>query len=128
MAIQYEIWEDGGLLRVQASGRDDSLDEVMAYQAAIMQAVIDSKCVGVVSDERELDYALELVDAFESARYVAEHAPRVGRIAIVCSPKNLDDAQFWETVAVNRFLLVRFFLDLDEAEAWVRAQPARPPA
>jgi hypothetical protein len=120
MAIDYSFHVDDDLLRVKASGRDESLEEVMAYGMAIIEAAKESGCTRVLCDELELDYALGTFDTFEAAKFIADQVPGVAKVAIVCKPEYADDADFWETVATNRGMLVRMFHDLEEAEAWIR--------
>lgn len=120
MAITYSMSLEPPLLRVTASGIDDSLGEVQAYGAAILQACVESGCTRVLCDERELIYNLSVFDTYELARVTSELAPGLGKAAIVCNQDNVSDAQFWETVAVNRGLMVRVFLSLAEAETWLQ--------
>lgn len=120
MAIQCTIHVEGDVLRVKATGKDDSVKEVIEYGLAILDAAISSECSRVLCDERELDYALKTFETFEAAKFIAEKAPRVIKAAIVCKPEHMEEAQFWETVATNRGLHVRMFHDLDEAERWIR--------
>ncbi len=42
-------------------------------------------------------------------------APRVARVAIVCDPRHVADAPFWETMAANGGLTVRVFRDMAAA-------------
>ena len=51
--------------------------------------------------------------------YLTEHAPHVGKVAIVPQPTGLEAAAFWEDVAVNRGLQVRVFRTLDAARTWL---------
>ena len=121
MAIDYSVSVDGDLLTVKAVGYDETLQEVEEYGAAIVDACIANSCVRVLCDEFDLEYRLGTMDTYESAAYVADRAPHVARVAIVCGPDHFSDASFWETVAVNRGLTVRAFKDLRSAEEWLRA-------
>jgi hypothetical protein len=116
---------EGQLLRVKAAGRDESFEEVKDYGLAIIEAAVAHGSIRILCDESELDYALGTIDTYESAKFIADLAPKVARVAIVCQPQHAFDASFWETVAVNRGLCVRFFLDLGRAEAWLGEEPAR---
>ena len=122
MAIRYEMQAEGDLLKVKASGTDENLKEVNAYGAAIIRAALRHDSRRILCDETELVYRLSVTDTFESARYIAESVPRVVRVAIACNPQSYPDGQFWETVAVNRGLSVRFFKDLAQAAAWLDAK------
>lgn len=119
MAISYTFTLKGDTLYVKTQGSDDSLEEVVQYGMAIIQAAQASGCRRVLCDELELIYRLGTIDTFSAAETISHHAPRVGRVAIVCKPQQLSDAEFWETVAVNRGLMVRVFPALSEAEAWL---------
>ena len=121
MPIDYTLRAEGDTLLVVASGRDDSLAEVEAYGMAIIAAAVEHNCRRVLCDERGLVYALGTFDTYEAARHIAEHAPGVGRVAIVCRPQDNVAAAFWETVAVNRGLRARCFTDRDQAAVWLAA-------
>lgn len=120
MAIQYTlIAEEGRLLLVKASGFDESLEEVKQYGLAIVQICKAENYTRVLCDERDLEYRLGTLDTFESAEFLARQAPRLAKIAIVCNEKFTADGHFWETVAVNRGLTVRFFKDMESARQWL---------
>jgi hypothetical protein len=121
MAIAFSVSVDGDLLTVKAVGRDETLEQVQEYSAAVVEACRANACVRVLCDELDLEYRLGTMDTYESAAYVAQYAPHVARVAIVCGPDHFSDASFWETVAVNRGLSVRAFKDLRSAEEWLRA-------
>ena len=78
----------------------------------------------MLCDERALVYALGVFDMFEAAKYAVQVAPKVARIAMVGSPEQMAELQFWETVATNRGLQVRTFHDIDEARAWLKSLPS----
>ncbi|NJN64359.1 MAG: hypothetical protein HC882_05375 [Acidobacteria bacterium] len=119
MSIDYVLSVNADLLRVKARGRDDDVREVIAYGLAVADAAAKAECSRVLCDETELEYALTTIDTFETARILADRAPRLAKVAIACRPSQIDDARFWETVAVNRGLRVRVFASLAEAEAWI---------
>jgi len=108
-----------GLLRVTATGRDDSLAEVMAYAQAVIENAVTKACTRILCDERRMVYALDTVDTFKLAEFTAAHAPRVAKVALVPPPLQVQDAQFWETVVKNRGLRVRIFPTVELAEAWL---------
>ena len=120
MAIRYTMAVDGGVLLVISSGCDDTLEEVMAYGLAIIAECQAKRVVKVLCDERELRYRLSTCDTFALATFLAEHVPLVSRVAVVCNPEGVPDAEFWENVAVNRGLTVRVFMERAEAETWLR--------
>ncbi len=119
MSIRYSMQVDGELLRVVASGKDDDLEDVNNYGAAVFAAVQSSGCRRVLCDERELQYSIETVDIYESAEFMAQQARGVAQVAIVTPAGHEEDAEFWETVAVNRGLKVRMFRRMEDAERWL---------
>ena len=120
MAIQYSFSIEDELLVVTASGFDESLDEVLEYGMATIQAALQGNCTAILSDETGLEYRLGTFDTFKAAEALANYAPRLNKAAITCNPQYLQDAQFWETVAVNRGLSVRAFLDIGAARSWLQ--------
>ena len=71
-------------------------------------------------DERELEYRLDTMDTFQLAENAARVVPQLMRIAIFTNPSTMDDAFFFETVAVNRGLSVKVFPSLKEARGWLQ--------
>lgn len=128
VAIDFRTWAEGETLVVHASGFDESLAEVQAYAMAIIEAAVSGGLTRVVCDERDLEYRLKAVDTFKAAEFIAEYAPRVAKVALVCNPKGLGDATFWETVAVNRGVTVRVFRERSLADRWLDEPDAACPA
>jgi len=120
MAIQFQIECSNSVLRVKASGKDENLEQVENYGMAIVAAANSYGCIKILCDETELEYSLDTFDSFEAAKFIAEHAPKISKTAIVCKPSSFVDAAFWETVAVNRGMHVKMCKTLDEAEEWLK--------
>lgn len=125
MAIIYQAGMEDGVLVIEASGRDDNARQVVDYGLAIINLAVKQDVTRILCDERALEYALDLLDTYQVARTIAERAPKVARIAIVCGVQSLEAGKFWETVAVNRSLQVRVDTDLANARAWLK-MPASP--
>ena len=119
MAIKYQIEKQEEWLKVVASGEDDSLEEVLAYGGAIIQAAIEYSSKKILCDERGLRYAISLTDTYKLAEEASRFAKNVVRIAIVCNAHYLDEGRFFETVASNRGLIIRVTSNYDEATAWL---------
>ena len=119
MAIHYTIKSDGDFLVVEASGFDESLEEVQCYGLAVLNACKQGHYSYVLCNEINLEYRLGTFDTYQAAEFMAAQLPWLGRAAIVCNEKSIDDAKFWETVAVNRGLTVRVFKDVDSARKWL---------
>lgn len=120
MAISFKIEDRDHFLTVVAKGKDDNLKEVEAYSKAIIEAAIKYKSKKILCDERELEYAISIVDTYKLAEAASVYAGNVLKIAIVCDTKNLTDGKFYETVASNRGLYIRVTADFDEAVNWLK--------
>jgi hypothetical protein len=120
LAIVHTETLDGDTLLVKSSGFDESLEQVQAYGIAVIAACIRHGVTHVLCDDLDLEYRLGTVDTFQSAQFIAAQAPAVARVALVCNPKYIADARFWEDVAVNRGLTVRVFTEVEAARAWLR--------
>ena len=119
MAISYKIEVEGDLLRVTASGFDESLEQTQQYGLAVIEAAVKHGCRRVLSDERDLEYRLNTINTYQLAQFMVENAPQIACAAVVCHPDFEVDAHFFENVVVNRGLMLRMFTDLTTAEMWV---------
>ncbi len=120
MPIEYQIQDEGAILKVKAVGRCDNLDQLKEYVLAMHQAALSAGLTRVLVDERELRYHLGTIDSFESGSFVAGMAPLGSKIAVTCNLEEKADTKFWETVAVNRCALVKIFDDIESAKEWLR--------
>lgn len=84
MATSHSMSVNVDLLTVKAAGVDDSPEEVREYGKAIVEARRANRCVRALCDKTDLAYRLGALDTFESVAFLAEHAPHVARVAIVC--------------------------------------------
>ena len=119
MAIAYRSKMEKGLLIIIASGRDESVQQVIEYGASVIDLALATGATRVLCDERDLECALGTVDTFQAAQAIAERAPKIIRVAIVCGPKFLALGKFWETVLVNRSLKVLVDTDMARARKWL---------
>ncbi len=120
MAISYYFTKTVDYLLVTASGEDESLNEVINYGKAIIDFALKSRASKILCDERNLIYKLNILDTFENAKTIAQLVPTLVMVAIVCDKTNMPVAHFWEDVANNRGLKVKFFIDFIEAENWIK--------
>jgi hypothetical protein len=107
------------MLEVETSGFDESVEEVIAYGHGVILEAIQSRCKQVLCNELELEYRLGTIDLYQSGKFIAEHAPRVGKVAIVTTEEQLPEIKFWENVVNNRGLRVKVFSSLHEAKDWL---------
>jgi len=120
MAITTEFEFREGILYVKASGQDESVDDVIGYGQAVIEQAVRHQASRILADETALVYRIGTFDLFASAKVLAENTPHITQSALVVNPDQVKDAQFFETVAVNRGLDVRMFTDIDQARKWLR--------
>jgi hypothetical protein len=119
MSIQIRLDCQENILKVTATGYDESVADVLGYGRAVIEAALAHGCRKILCDETNLAYHLKTLDIYEAAATIAREAPDVARVAIVCNPVYWQDAKFWENVASNRGLIVRMFGSLPDAENWL---------
>lgn len=119
MTISFRAEQSDGVLVITATGRDDNLQQVIDYGSSVIELAVKNGARYILCDERGLEYTLDTYDTFRSAQEIAARAPKVLRIAIVCGERFFEDGKFWETVAVNRALHVRFDTDIGRARVWL---------
>ena len=119
MAIEYDMQVEGDMLLVTARGFDESAEEVQRYGMAIVAAALQHGCTRALCIESDLEYRLGTFDIYQAASFISEPAQHVGRAAIVCNERFIEDAHFWETVATNRGVAVRVFKNEDAARRWL---------
>lgn len=120
MSIEFEAIKDGDILRVRAWGKDDSLKDVIRYGSGVLEACIENNVKKVISDERELKYAIDTFEIYELAKLYAELGSYIEKVAFVCSPEGLEDAKFMENTASNRGLVYKAFDSYEKAEKWIK--------
>ncbi len=119
MAIEFEMQVEGTTLVVTVRGYDESVEEVQQYGMAIVEAAQQHGCTRALCIESDLEYRLGTFDIYQAASFISEHARSVGRAAILCNERFIEDAHFWETVATNRGVAVRVFKNEAAARQWL---------
>lgn|SRR5574341_31509 len=120
-SIHYEAEE--GYLAVTVQGRLD-VSAANELIAGIVRAAQENDCYKVLSDYREAELELSLVDLFDVPALIASQAASSGvdphwfkRALIVAG--DLGGFSFYETVSRNRSQNIRVFHDYDEAKTWL---------
>lgn len=121
MAISIQFHTASNVLVTNASGYDDGLNEVIAYNNKILEEAIRHNCTSVLCDERNLDYRLSLFETYTLGQYLAENIRFIRKIAIVSDSRHQDILSFWENVTNNRGVLARVFYNNEEAMNWLSA-------
>ena len=119
MSIQFEFTPGENLLEVKAWGYDETVEDSNRYSEAVIREAIKCGVTRVLCDEREVEYRLNLFDTYIMAETVAQTAPNVTKVAIVCDPGYLEDGKFYETVLANRGIAVSVTDNMKQARAWL---------
>ncbi len=119
MPIEREIHAEGDVVYVKAWGVDDGLEEAKEYGREVASACETNDCNLVLTDERDLKYLLSTTETYLLAQFYCEMAPKDLKVAVVCGKENYRDGAFWENVAVNRGLLFKAFVSVEEARSWL---------
>jgi hypothetical protein len=120
MPTKYKVQTD--TLLIEVTGVLNLIDAAAA-QANAVRIVREKELGQVLVDLRESTPDATTVEYFEFAASFADRFPRNTRFAMVFSPKkmSLENADFFETVAVNRGSSIKMFVDLANAESWLAA-------
>jgi len=126
MSLQQYMRPDSGLLRVRATGKF-SLEEAQRTFLEMMEAVALHKTERVLFDGRTITGNPRTMERFYygefAATTVAQYRERgmspVTRFAYVLREPVRDPKKFGETVAVNRWMRLKVFDNLEEALEWL---------
>lgn len=118
MAMQFSMTIEGHTLVVKASGCAGA-SQVQEYETAILELCRQSGVTHLLYDERHLVCQPGTIDVDRSPLQIAEVAPQVTRVAIVCDRTGAPDVAFWESAAVSHGPIVRTFRDMATAIHWL---------
>lgn len=89
--------------------------------ASEVVALLDKhSCVRVLSDLREVDLRLSMIDLYNIPKLVTEAGVKQNVKRAVVFGKAAEDYEFLETISVNRGQIFRVFTDFDEAQTWIK--------
>jgi hypothetical protein len=115
--LEFEYRPD--YLYAKVTGKEDSFDISLSYWTKVAEERKAHKYARVLVDE-DLGQQPELIDIYEVAALLSTMGFQGATIAFVDRQlDHLDFNKFAETVAVNRGVKGRVFIDLAEAEAWL---------
>ena len=125
--MAYEITFDRQpqFLRATITG-ENSADSVSRYMQDIVQECERQDCFRVLIDERLEGPRLGADDVFVVASEGAMSAMGVFQAIAYVDEQMGDMSQFAETVAINRGMPVKAFLDVAAAEQWLLRQVEGP--
>ena len=119
MEINFVIKDEDKYLKIISTGLCNNLVQLKEYVLALQEAAVSSGQTRLLVDETHLEYNLSTLDTYTSGCFLAQLSPKPQKIAILCKTSRLNNAKFWETVAVNRGVNVRVFDDRVSARNWI---------
>lgn len=135
--MRQEMRFESGLLRVAASG-PFSLEEAQRTFLEMLEAVGRHRAEKVLFDGRQVTGNPEVMERFYYGRFAADETVRLTRerdlsraprFAYVLHEPVRDPRRFGENVAVNRGMILKVFVTLEEAVEWLEfPAPDQPPA
>jgi len=116
-SLEFEHRPD--YLYAKVTGNEDSLDISLSYWTRVSAERQAHNYTKVLVDE-DLKQQVALIDVYELAAVLSDMGFAGSTIAFVDRQMDhMEFNQFAETVAVNRGLKGRVFIDFDEAEKWL---------
>jgi hypothetical protein len=134
MSMKLKICPEPGFLRVITMGQF-SLEESKRSFMEILEAVGQSKARKVLIDGRRITGKPETMERFHYGDFIARAVmefsdrgvSRATQFAYVLEDPVLDPQRFGETIAVNRFMRMKVFDDIEDALGWLGITPAKNP-
>ncbi len=121
MKIQYQVVQDDNYLLVTTSGRDYSPDDSAEYASAVIRTAGEYMVMNVLCDERDPGCRLTGTESYQLAAAIFEHAPWIGKVAIVCCEESLESS-YMDFVNPVTGVQVKMTSDIDEARSWLAVQ------
>jgi len=123
MSYDLKIEKKDDFLWVTATGRERTLEIILAMERDILQACVENKVTLVLLDIRPLEGLREMMEAYDipDKYFPKMKDPSViTRIVIVDRKESKRNNNFFENVAVNRGFNLRIFSDSDKAVEWLK--------
>ena len=124
MSHKIKVLEDG-IVEIVHTGRMTIKEATASRQEAA--AIMKSRNLRLVlADVSDTDHDQSTADLFDFNASQYDVFPHFTRLSVVIPPDagHLSSAQFAETVAVNRGIAMKIFLNKDDAMKWLRGPQA----
>lgn len=112
-------------LLVTTQGEIKNLSDIMEDTIKIHAASQSLKVSRILTDNRKLNFDVALSEAFNLVRYYENKLPNIfGEISLVTivRGKDLEIAEFWESICNKRGFNVAVFTDYAAGEKWLLKQ------
>jgi len=120
MSITYNTEHKKNYFLVESHGKSDDLNEAGKFANEVSVLCKEQGYNNMLLDETDREYVLaEVLDLYKLANLLKTIDVSNLRVAIICQSIYLDHIRFLETMANNRGMNIKFFLDKDSAEHWL---------
>jgi hypothetical protein len=118
MSVQLQIEEMSGYLKARFNGASATEEAERQFE------LLAEKCKCTNKNKLLLDFTevpadVSLVDRYALGKRTLIFAQYKCKVAAVCQPEQYDSAYFLETVAQNRWVDLRVFTTVEDAEEWL---------
>lgn len=104
---------------LEGVGSPKTAQGVMQAIPHIAEAMAETGCHKVLVDFTTAEGPVSLMERLEMAEVLAATTPRTMKLAAVVTRQQLDPQRFGETIARNKGVNMRVFLDRDRALRWL---------
>lgn len=121
MSIFHDFTNNETYLHIIVTGVVSTPKEVLEYSSAFRGKALESGLRRLLLDYRDTEFNLDYADLLAIAEYAdtAGLQMRGFRMAALPRTQDHDLHQQFETTALNRSIVYRSFLDVDEAIQWL---------
>jgi hypothetical protein len=118
MSVQLQIEEMSGYLKARFNGASATEESERQFE------LLAEKCKRTNKNKLLLDFTevpadVSLVDRYALGKRTLIFAQYKCKVAAVCKPEQHDSTYFLETVAQNRWVDLRVFTNVEDAEEWL---------
>ena len=118
MSVQLQIEEMPGYLKARFIGAG-AANEIERQFDSLAEKCKSTKKNKLLLDFTEVPADISLVDRYELGKRTLVFAQYKCKVAAVCKPEHHDSTCFLGTVAQNRWVDLRVFTNVEDAEAWL---------
>jgi len=122
MAHKIQVLEDG-IVEIVHTGQM-SINEATESRTEAAATMAEHDLRLVLADVSATDHSKSTTDLYKFNASHYEVFPSFTRLAVVIppDPDNAKPAEFAQTVAVNRGIMMKIFLDREDAMSWLKKQ------
>lgn len=119
MAISLKFRATKSILHVEASGFDESVDDLYGYVDCVYEKALEENLPNVICDETKLQYKIGLLDILKAAKYFSKKIPYKAKLALIINKEQTEHAKIWNSFVSIFFPDIRLFYRIANAEKWI---------